>query len=203
MRKSWKLRELRKFWKLTYVDSSKSFEPWEDGEVINLVNRYRVLWPCLARESFKNLVQECMMAWWLAKKKHDPETGWINGGLMKAVVVRALRDKKDYLLAEKRKAALWQSSLDETISGSESSTTFLELKSNDKDYADNLQASIDRNGDIEMAKQKLSPKQLQLCCLIEQGLSITEAGRVLEVHRDTCYEELRRVKAIFEAEGLR
>jgi RNA polymerase sigma-70 factor (ECF subfamily) len=49
----------------------------------------------------------------------------------------------------------------------------------------------------------LTPAQQRLCQLLgEEGLSIKEAAERLRIPRGTLYEEIKRIRRIFDQQGL-
>ena len=57
--------------------------------------------------------------------------------------------------------------------------------------------------DLARAMALLTPAQQRLCRLLgEEGLSIKEAAERLRIPRGTLYEEIKRIRRIFDQQGL-
>ena len=58
--------------------------------------------------------------------------------------------------------------------------------------------------DLSKAFRKLTSQQERLCRLIgEGGLTVTELSECLKTPRSTIYDEIERIRTIFEKEGLK
>lgn len=96
-------------------------------------------------------------------------------------------------------------SLDATLGDTEDAPTLGELLADGQ----NEYLSVDERGrvdtrlDMVRALSTLTEDEQRLCLLLgEQGLSITEAAKVLGLPRSTVYERIARIRKIFEEEGL-
>ena len=107
------------------------------------------------------------------------------------------------LSSDKRKVSIDSVSLDEPLSEDEDSPSYLDQLSEDESYVSNLHITAQLKIDISRTIQKLTPQQQELCRLLgEEGLSITEASELLKTPRSTLYEDINRIKAIFQQENL-
>lgn len=58
--------------------------------------------------------------------------------------------------------------------------------------------------DLVAAMHELTPLQQRVCAALgEQGMTVTEAAAALGIARDTVYEAIKAIRAVFEARGLR
>lgn len=179
------------------------FEDWEVGIATNAIERLRKDWACLRMEGFEDLIQECLIHWHFSKDDYDPLAGTNRRTFMVRVVEHKLRHIIEKLTAGKRKASIDNISLDERISDEEDSPTNLDQLPVDEEYFSNLRLSAELKIDLSRTYQKLSPKQRELCRLLgQEGLSIQEASQVLKTPRGTLYEDIKRIKAIFQKENL-
>lgn len=179
------------------------FEDWEIGVAKNVIDRFRKQWKCLELEEFDDLLQECLTDWHFSKSDFNPSAGANIRTFMARVLEHKLQHIIEKLTTDKRKVAQECVSLDERISDDEDSPTFLDRLSEDEDYTSSLHVSAELKIDLTRAIQKLTPKQQELCRLLgEEGLSMSEASETLKTPRGTLYEEVKRIKAIFEKENL-
>ena len=177
------------------------FENWEIGVAKNVIERFRKKWKCLAREGFDDLLQECLTHWHFSKDDYDPSAGANLRTFMSRVVAHKLGHIVEKLTSDKRKISLASNSLDERISDEEDSPTYLDQLPDDS--VSNLKISAELKIDISRTFQKLTPQQKKLCRLLgDEGLSIKEASEALKTPRGTLYEEIKRIKAIFQKEKL-
>lgn len=179
------------------------FEDWEIGVAKKVIDRFRKQWKCLELEDFDDLLQECLTDWHFSKSDFNPSAGANIRTFMARVLEHNLQHTIEKLTADKRKVAQECVSLDERISDDEDSPTFLDGLSEDENHASSLHVSAELKIDITRTIQKLTPKQKELCRLLgEEGLNMSEASEVLKTPRGTLYEEVKRIKAIFEKAKL-
>lgn len=179
------------------------FEDWEVGIATNVIERLRKDWTCLRMEEFEDLIQECLIHWHFSKDDYDPSAGANRRTFMARVVEHKLRHIIEKLTAGKRKAFVDNVSLDERISDEEDSPTYLDQLPADEEYFSNLRLSAELKIDLSRTYRRLSPKQQELCRLLgQEGLSIKEASEILKTPRGTLYEDIKRIKAIFQKENL-
>ncbi|MFA4905065.1 MAG: sigma-70 family RNA polymerase sigma factor [Candidatus Margulisiibacteriota bacterium] len=179
------------------------FEDWEIGVAKNVIERFRKQWKCLELEGFDDLLQECLTHWHFSKDDYDPSAGANERTFMSRVVEHKIQHIIEKLTTDKRKVSSESVSLDERISDEEDSPTFLDRLSEDENLTSNLHVSAELKIDITRAIQKLTPKQQELCRLLgEEGMSMSEASEALKTPRGTLYEDVKRIKAIFEKAKL-
>jgi DNA-directed RNA polymerase specialized sigma24 family protein len=179
------------------------FEDWEVGVATNVIARFRKQWECLRREGFEDLLQQCLMQWHHAKGKYDLLRG-PRQKFMAVVIKRELQHIIEKLTSNKRKVFAEAVSLDRCISEGEDSPTYADQLSADEDCASKLRAIAGLKIDIFQTVQKLTPKQKELCHLLgEEGLNIRQASKILQMPRSTIYEDIKRIRTVFEKDGLR
>lgn len=179
------------------------FEDWEVGVAKKVINMFRNDWKCLAREGFDDLLQECLMHWYFAKDKYDPSTEASEKTFMASVVKNKLRDIIRILNRQKRKVSQESMSLNDTISHGEAMPTFLDVLS---EKQDTKRIFLQRELKIIISKlsQGLTQQQRKLCELLsEDNPNITSIGQLLNIDRVTVYREIKRIRSIFEKEGLK
>jgi len=176
------------------------FEDWEIAIAKNLVNEFQKTRPCLQREGFEDLLQECLTHWFFVR------TGYESGreASQQTYMGRVLRNKLTDIVreqeADKRKISHLAVSLDGPL-GDHDDSDALEDSIADKQPAPYLQ--IELKIDLNKVLEKLSGKQQKLCHLLgPSGLSIKEASEHLNTPRTTIYDEIERIRKIFVKEGL-
>lgn len=179
------------------------FEDWEIGVAKNVIERFRKQWKCLELEGFEDLLQECLSHWHFSKDDYNPAAGANIRTFMSRVVAHKLQRLIEKQTAGKRKAGINNVSLDEPISDEEGSPTYLDQLSEDESRISDLHITAQLKIDISRTTQKLTPQQRELCRLLgEEGLSISEASEVLKTPRSTLYEDIKRIKVIFQQSNL-
>jgi RNA polymerase sigma factor (sigma-70 family) len=68
------------------------------------------------------------------------------------------------------------------------------------DYSTAEKPSVDI--DFSKVLQKLTSRQQKLCELLQEGLNITNTAKALGISRRNVYYELKRIRRVFEKEGL-
>ncbi|MBL8013166.1 MAG: sigma-70 family RNA polymerase sigma factor [Candidatus Omnitrophica bacterium] len=179
------------------------FEGWEIAIAKKLINDFKKQWRCLESDDFDDLLQECLTQWFYAKDKYNPEAEASEKTFMARVVKNKLFDIVKGHERLRRKDSQKTDSLDQPLSDEDDAPTLLDTLSTDENYATNLRFHTELKIDISHTSQKLTPKQQELCQLLgEKGLSIKEASKILKTPRGTIYEEIKRIKAIFQKENL-
>ncbi len=179
------------------------FEDWEIGVAKNVIERFRKEWRCIEQEDFDDLMQECLTCWLFAKDNFDASAGANFRTFMSRVINKKLLRVARGLTRDKRNVANKSVSFDDRISDEEDAPTFLENLSEDEKLSSNLHISAELKFDISRTVQKLTPQQRELCRLLgEEGLNIKQASEALKIPRGTLYEDIKRIKAIFQKENL-
>ncbi|MFH1374778.1 MAG: sigma-70 family RNA polymerase sigma factor [bacterium] len=184
----------------------KLFQSWEIAVAKRLVHEFQNAWTCLGREDFDDLLQECLIHWYQAKGEYDRSRGASLQTFMGRVIRNKLMDIVRECEADKRKVASLTVSLDDPVRDGEDGKTWLEQL----DHGPTETAAPDPTNkvllkaDLSKAFRKLTPQQERLCRLIgDSGLTVTEASECLKTPRSTIYDEIERIRTIFEKEGLK
>ena len=179
------------------------FEGWEIAIAKKLVNAQRKQWKCLELEGFDDLLQECLTHWFFVKDKYDPAREASEKTFMARVIKNKLADLTKEKERDKRKIHQKTVSLDEPVLPDEDSPTLAETLE-DKNASIDVHLRACLKVDLSKAVQKLNPIQRQLCRLLgEEGLNMSQASERLKTPRSTLYEEIKRIRQIFESEDLR
>ena len=181
------------------------FEDWEIAVTIKLVNEFQRNWPCLQREEFEDLLQECLTHWLFNKDSYDPTEGASKKTYMGRIVRNKLRELVRDRETDKRKIAYIAISVDEPLEGDASPFTLIDMISEYKPTSVVPDPSLEilSRIDISTALEKLTPNQKLLCSLLhEEGFTVTELSEYLKTPRSTLYDEIKRIRKIFMKEGL-
>jgi len=179
------------------------FQDWEIGVAKNVIERFRKQWKCLELEGFDDLLQECLTDWYFSKDDFNPSAGANVRTFMSRVVAHKLQHLIEKHTAGKRKAGINNVSLNEPISDEEDSPTYLDQLSEDENHVSDLHITALLKIDIHRTIEKLTPQQRELCRLLgEEGLSVSEASELLNTPRSTLYDDIKRIKAIFQQDNL-
>lgn len=179
------------------------FQDWEIGVAKNVIEKFRRQWKCLELEGFDDLLQECLTHWHFSKDDYNPSAGANERTFMSRVLEHKLQKIIRDLNRDRRSILNKTLSLDTPISNDEDSPTYLDQLSEDESHVSNLHISAQLKIDISRTVEKLTPQQRELCRLLgEEGLNISEASELLKTPRGTLYEDIKRIKAIFQQENL-
>lgn len=194
--------DLRGEKRLNYGDL---FQDWEIAIAKRLINDFRREWKCLRYEDPEDLLQDCLSQWQQVKPEFDSNRGANWQTFMATIVRNRLVNIVRGLVTDKRKMHSQALALDEPIGDGENSATLLDTIENSAlDYrASESIESHCLNIDVAGATQQLSSRQRKLCDLLSQGFGIAEISRILKTPRGTIYDELRRIRTLFEDAGLR
>ena len=179
---------------------------WEIATAKKLVSEYRRKHRILEREEFEDLMQACLAHWIVARRRIPPEPDPRPPVSYMAQVLRnKLTDMIREMTANKRAGDPGALSLDAPLDGTEDGITLGDVLADEQaDPAapgdlDSRHARID----LTRAMAFLTPNQRRLCQLLgEEGLSIKEAAERLRIPRGTLYEEIKRIRKIFDQQGL-
>jgi RNA polymerase sigma-70 factor (ECF subfamily) len=186
--------------------NKRRFQNWEIAVAKNLVNAFQAQWLCLEREDFADLLQECLTHWFITRDSYEPTREASEKTFMAKVVRNKLTDLVREREADKRKIAHLAVSLDAPLgSGEDSHSLIDEIKEGKTgNVPGDPFLEIQLKIDLSTVLHKLTPKQKKLCDLLgAKGLNVKKASEYLETPRATIYDEIKRIKKIFEKEGLK
>ena len=183
---------------------------WEIATAKKLVSKYRRKHRILEREEFEDLMQECLAHWIVARRRIppglDPDPDPRPPVSYMAQVLRnKLTDMVREMTADKRAGDPGALSLDAPLDGTEDGITLGDVLADEQADPAASGDMDSRHARIDLARAMalLTPAQQRLCQLLgEEGLSIKEAAERLRIPRGTLYEEIKRVRRIFDQQGL-
>lgn len=180
------------------------FEGWEIGIAKSLIEKIRCGSVYLQREGFDDLLQTCLTHWYFAKDKYDPSAGASRQTFMYGVIKNKLLNIAEELNSDKRRFLTEALSLNQPLSDDEDASILMDTLSDEGDYAARLRIRCSLKIDIARILPKLNQRQRKLCRLLgDKDLNVKEASEVLKTPRGTLYEDIKRIKGIFEKERLR
>ena len=185
------------------------FQDWEIAIAKKLVNQFRKKYTCLKRVEFNDLLQEVLIQWYLSKDKYNSNRDASEKTFMAKVVENKLTDILREVKTDKRTLNYQTISLDQPLGDDESCSTLGDVISkNDILSGNNITSDpflkISLKIDLEKALQRLDPIQKKICNLIiKEGLNVSELSEYLNTPRSTIYDEIKRIRKIFEKEHLK
>ena len=125
---------------------------------------------------------------------------------MAQVIRNKLTDLIREQAADKRVLEQAVLSLDAPLDGSEDGSTLAEALADEESPSQEAAYAVEHHHariDIDRAMKLLSPAQRKVCQLLgEEGLSIKEAAERLRIPRSAVYQEIKRIREVFTADGL-
>jgi len=181
------------------------FQSWEIAIVKKLVKEFQEEWPSLKREEPNDLYQECFTHWFFKRDQYDRTAGASRQTFMAKVVRRRLIDLVRERESGKRKTSYIADSLDEPIENEEDSPTLADMidESTVAGGSSDPFFRVDLGIDLSRVLKKFTPSQRKLWRLLrEEALTMIEASDYLRIPRGTVYDELKRIRELFQREGL-
>lgn len=149
-------------------------------------------------------MQECLVHWLSVRGDIDPSRATTRTAFMARVVHNKLMDLVRERESDKRRASYDSVSLDEPLGEHEGSSSMLAHTDDAQNEQQGRALGEDARIDLANALNRLTPRQRRLCQLLrEHGLNVQEASRKLGIPRPTLYDELKRIRKVFAALGLK
>jgi DNA-directed RNA polymerase specialized sigma24 family protein len=177
------------------------FSEWELVIARSAVRAHLCRCPCLRRYDFEFLLSGCLAHWYARHGTYRRGRGASRRTYMSRVLSHHLADLARRELAEKRRADLLAVSLDAPLDPDDPGLTLLDTL----DSAGLPGAHSSDPGlllDLLCALERLTPLQRELCLLLAGSVPKSDIASFLGRSRDTVYEEIRRIRAIFRNDAL-
>lgn len=188
------------------LEQGQGLGGWEIATAKKVVAECRRRYRILEREEFEDLMQECLTHWVVVRRRIPPEPDAPPPVAYMAQVVRnKLTDLVREMTADKRAGDPGAFSLEEPVDGSEDGLTLGEVLADERVDPASSGGMDTRHARIDLGRVMalLTPAQQRLCRMLgEEGLSIKEASEKLRIPRGTVYEEIKRIRRIFDLQGL-
>lgn len=181
------------------------FQEWEVKDAEYLIKKFQTEWPCLRREETEDLTQELLTHRFFSKDEFNPNREASRRTFMNRIMRNKLHDLVRERQAVKRKINHLDESLDAPVRDSEGSLPLVETIEKGFNNTSFLASSSGRllKMDLSKALCKLNPKQRKLCRLIYSGFLITEISEELKISRSKVYDEIIRIRKVFQKDGLK
>jgi RNA polymerase sigma-70 factor (ECF subfamily) len=176
---------------------SGAFEDWEIAMARRLSSEFLAQHGWIKGYDVDDLMQECLIQWYLAHHTYQPGKGTSRRTYMARVVKRRLQNILNEQLAEKRAADRFATSLDELLGATE-----LGLKDLIPTSQKPAEPDISLKLDLQRALSRLTPDQRKLCLLLRQGYGIREISIMLRKPRATIYDDIKRIRKTFTEAGM-
>lgn len=171
------------------------FADWEMAIAKKVVAQFQAKYPWLKGLDSDDLLQECLIHWYLNRAKYRES----RGASIKTFMARVLSTKLQMLLRrelyDKRKVSHFVESLEKPVGEGESKLADIIP---DDEHTTEMCVRID----IESALRVLTPLQREICNLLVQDYSIKRIAEILGKPRSTIRDEIKRIKAVFSQKGL-
>ena len=178
---------------------SGDFEQWE-LETANVVVRAHVAASGrFAHLNHEDLVQECLVHWWQKRGQYREERGATRRTFMNRVLSNKLRDLRRAERARKRPRTR---SLDDPVEPGSLLTLADTIAASPESDPHHVRELTELREGLDRARRRLTPRQRELVDGLTAGQSMSALSRGLRVSRDTLYEERKRIRDVYRAEGL-
>jgi RNA polymerase sigma factor (sigma-70 family) len=172
------------------------FADWEIAVAKQVISHFQTSYPWLKGLDFEDLLQECLIHWYLNRAKFQKE----RGASIKTFMARILTTQLQLILREqmtdKRKTFHMTESLEKPLG--EDETPVLDII---PDAVDGLDLSL--RLDIESVRMTLTPRQQEICDLLGQDFAVKKIAEMLGKSRRTIRDEIQRIGEIFSRKGLK
>jgi len=172
------------------------FEDWEKAVANNIVNQQWEKWPGLRRVGKDFLLSDCLYHWHRRRDTYQEGKGASIKSYMGIVLRRYLASLLRKELAEKRQAQNSAASLDYPLNPKDPGPPLRDTLPDSRRHDPRFLL------DLETSRARLTPRQREICDLLAYQTSKTKIAGDLNLHRDTIYQEIRRIREIFRRDGL-
>jgi len=176
------------------------FSDWELAVARGEVRDHLSQWPCLRRYDYDFLLSGCLAHWHARRKTWRKGKGASPRTYMSKILRHYLTSIIRRELAEKRRTDFLAISLDQPLDPDEPGLTLLDTLAADLPGAPASDPGL--LFDLLCALDQLTPLQRELCILLAESVPKSDIAERLGRSRDTIYEEIRRIRAIFRNDDL-
>ena len=148
----------------------------------------------------EDLVQECLLHWWLQRSRYDEARGANRRTFMNRVCEHRLWDLWRGAHASQRWSPRGTLSLD--APATEGGDPLAELLEDSAHGPDVLAEYSELLALIARLRSRLTPRQQEVLDGLHVSRTVAEIARELGVHRDTVYEDRRRIQNACRDAGL-
>ena len=173
------------------------FAAWEIAVAKSLIIKFQKNYPWLKGFVFEDLLQECLIHWYLSRASYKEGRGASIRTFMFKVVKNRLQMIIREQQSDKRKTIHVAGSLDE-VSG-EDETLHGEVLVDAESLTDHHLIHLD----VEAVIECLTPLQRDICQLLEQEYPVMRVAEILRKPRTKVRDEIKRIQEIFSQKGLK
>ena len=153
----------------------------------------------------EDLIQECCVHWLNARGRYRAGRA-SHDTFQERVLDHKLRDLTAREQTDKRRVNRYALSLDEMLQHGDEADNRTRADQVTRDPWKGPRdafSQADRALAVAEVLKKLTPAQRELCRLFMEGCSVSEASVLLSRPRSTIYDEISRIRELFEKAGLR
>ena len=173
------------------------FAAWEIAVAKNSIIKFQKNYPWLKGFEFEDLLQECLIHWYLNRASYKED----RGASIRTYMFKVVKNRLQLILREqqsdKRKAIHMAESLDEAIG--EDKTLPGDVLIDPESLTDHRLIHLD----VEAVIESLTPLQRDICQLLEQEYPVMIVAEILRKPRTKVRDEIKRIKEIFLQKGLK
>jgi len=172
------------------------FADWEIAIAKRVVSHFQANYPWLKGLDFDDLLQECLIHWYLSRARFQKSRGASIKTYMAKVLSTQLQLILRQQLTDKRKTTHFAESLEKPLG--EDEATLADLIPAD-DYMTDMSMHID----IESALEALTPLQREICNLLREDYPVKRIAEMIGKPRSTIRDEIKRIREVFSQKGLK
>jgi RNA polymerase sigma factor (sigma-70 family) len=173
------------------------FAAWEIAVAKSAIINFQKNYPWLKGFEFEDLLQECLIHWYLNRASYKED----RGASIRTYMAKVVKNRLQVILREqqsdKRKAIHMAESLDKAIA--EDETLHGEVLVDAESLTDHHLIHLD----VEAVIESLTPLQRDICQLLEQEYPVMIVAEILRKPRTKVRDEIKRIKEIFLQKGLK
>lgn len=180
-------------------DYGDTFADWELAIAHKLVREFRSRWPALRKDDPQDQLQDVLLQWYLKRSEYDPAKEASIKTYCAVVIRNKLTDLVKEREREKRRAFFHSISLTD-----EETNALIDRIPVSEDSPATQTARKELELKISSTLQKLKPRQQKLYQLrFIERLAIDEISVHLGIKPRTINNEIKRIRQIFEKEGVK
>ena len=172
------------------------FANWEVAIAKKAVSQFQAKYPWLRGLDFEDLLQECLIHWYLNRGRFRESKGASIKTYMARVSTTHLQLLLRRELYDKRKVSHLAESLEKPLGEGE-------LTLADIVPADEVTTEMGMRIDIASALRVLTPLQREICKLLEDGYPVSRIAEMLGKPRSTIRDEIGRIRELFLQRDLK
>jgi RNA polymerase sigma factor (sigma-70 family) len=174
---------------------SDGFEPWELDTANAVVRSHlRVRGQLRDKELEQNLIQECLLQWWLKRDRYDSTRGANRRTFMNKVCENHLRGLARRANTQRRGRGRQPLSLDVPLN--EGGDLLADLYPGASPAPDREVEVLDLARQVERFRRRLSQRQREVLNGRLEGRSNVDLAREIGVSRDTVHEDIKRIQKV-------